>query len=95
MPTPTPSWLAIARHVAPSARSRATVAASTPFDGRPSRFPFARAAILAEDTSRLSRKLADVLNLCDRLNFAGVRVCFVAQGIDSSEDHKFQLLLAG
>lgn len=48
--------------------------------------------ILAEDTSRLSRKQADVLNLCERLNFAGVRLCFVSQGIDSTDD-KFQLLL--
>jgi len=43
VPTPIPSWLAIARHVAHCARSRTTVAASTAFDGRPSRFPFARA----------------------------------------------------
>jgi hypothetical protein len=49
--------------------------------------------ILCEDTSRLSRKLADVLNLSERLNFAGVRICFVAQGIDSTEE-KFQLLVA-
>lgn len=50
-------------------------------------------AILCEDTSRLSRKLADVLYLSERLNFAGVRICFVAQGIDSSEE-KFQFLVA-
>ena len=50
-------------------------------------------AILCEDTSRLSRKLADVLNLSERLNFAGVRICFVAQGIDSSEN-QFQLLVS-
>ena len=49
--------------------------------------------ILAEDTSRLSRKLADVLNLCERFRFAGTRVCFVSQGIDSS-DEQFQLLIA-
>jgi DNA invertase Pin-like site-specific DNA recombinase len=48
--------------------------------------------ILAEDTSRLSRKQADVLNICERLSFAGVRLCFVSQGIDST-DEKFQLLL--
>lgn len=48
--------------------------------------------ILAEDTSRLSRKQADVLNLCERLTFAGIRVCFVSQGIDST-DEKFQLVL--
>src|ERR1700681_1716089 len=42
--------------------------------------------ILVEDASRLSRKQAHVLNLCDRLQFAGVRICFVSQGIDSSEE---------
>jgi len=50
-------------------------------------------AILCEDTSRLSRKLADVLNLSERLTFEGVRICFVAQGIDSSEN-QFQLLVS-
>jgi hypothetical protein len=45
-----------------------------------------------EDTSRLSRKQADILNLCERLTFAGVRVCFVSQGIDST-DEKFQFML--
>jgi site-specific DNA recombinase len=49
--------------------------------------------LLVEDTSRLSRKQADILNLCERLNFAGLRICFVAQGIDSQEQ-KFQLVLA-
>lgn len=48
--------------------------------------------VIFEDTSRLSRKQADVLNLCERFIFAGVRVCFVAQGVDS-EDKTFQLLL--
>lgn len=48
--------------------------------------------ILAEDTSRLSRKQADVLNLCERLSYADIRLCFVSQGIDST-DEKFQLLL--
>ncbi len=48
--------------------------------------------LLCEDSSRLSRKTADILNLCERLNFAGVRVVFIAQGIDSA-DETFQLLL--
>jgi site-specific DNA recombinase len=48
--------------------------------------------VLVEDASRLSRKQADVLNLCERLKFAGLRICFVSQGIDSS-DKTFQLLL--
>jgi site-specific DNA recombinase len=49
-------------------------------------------AVLFEDSSRLSRKQADILNLCERFNFAGVKVCFVSQGIDST-DEKFQFLL--
>ena len=49
-------------------------------------------AILIEDASRLSRKQADVLNLCERLSFAGVKIHFISQGIDSG-DEKFQLLL--
>lgn len=48
--------------------------------------------LLIEDASRLSRKQADVLNLCERLSFAGVKIHFVSQGIDSG-DEKFQLLL--
>lgn len=48
--------------------------------------------LLIEDASRLSRKQADVLNLCERLSFAGVKIHFISQGIDSS-DEKFQLLL--
>jgi site-specific DNA recombinase len=48
--------------------------------------------LLIEDASRLSRKQADVLNLCERLSFAGVRINFISQGIDSG-DEKFQLLL--
>ncbi len=48
--------------------------------------------MLLEDASRLSRKQADVLNLCERLSFAGVKIHFISQGIDSG-DEKFQLLL--
>jgi site-specific DNA recombinase len=48
--------------------------------------------LLLEDSSRLSRKQADVLNLCERLSFAGVKIHFISQGIDSG-DEKFQLLL--
>ncbi len=47
---------------------------------------------MIEDASRLSRKQADVLNLCERLSFAGVKIHFISQGIDSG-DEKFQLLL--
>jgi site-specific DNA recombinase len=48
--------------------------------------------LLLEDASRLSRKQSDILNLCERLTFAGVKIHFVSQGIDSG-DEKFQLLL--
>jgi site-specific DNA recombinase len=39
--------------------------------------------ILIDDTSRLSRKLADALDLYERLSFAGIRVVAVSQGVDS------------
>ena len=42
--------------------------------------------VLVDDTSRLSRRQADVLNICERLSFAGVRICFVSQGIDSTDE---------
>ncbi len=40
-------------------------------------------AILIDDTSRLTRKLADALNLYERLTFAGIRLVAVSQGVDS------------
>lgn len=40
-------------------------------------------AILIDDTSRLTRKLADALNFYERLTFAGVRLVAVSQGVDS------------
>jgi site-specific DNA recombinase len=40
-------------------------------------------AILIDDTSRLTRKLADALNLYERLTFAGARLVAVSQGVDS------------
>jgi site-specific DNA recombinase len=40
-------------------------------------------AILIDDTSRLTRKLADALNLYERLTFAGVRLVAISQGVDS------------
>ncbi len=42
--------------------------------------------VLVDDSSRLSRRLADAINLFERLNFAGVRVISISQGIDSSSD---------
>jgi site-specific DNA recombinase len=43
-------------------------------------------AILVDDTSRISRSLADAVQLFQRLSFAGVRVIAVAQGIDSQSE---------
>ncbi len=43
-------------------------------------------AILVDDTSRLSRKLADSLRIFEQLQFARVRVVFVAQGIDTTSE---------
>jgi site-specific DNA recombinase len=49
--------------------------------------------ILVDDTSRLSRKLVDALRIFEQLQFAGVRVIFVAQGIDTSSEQA-ELLVA-
>jgi site-specific DNA recombinase len=42
--------------------------------------------ILVDDTSRLSRRLADSLRIFEQLQFLGVRVIFVAQGIDTNSE---------
>jgi DNA invertase Pin-like site-specific DNA recombinase len=42
--------------------------------------------ILVDDTSRLSRKLVDSLRIFEQLQFAGIRVIFVAQGIDTTSE---------
>ncbi len=48
--------------------------------------------ILVDDTSRLSRRLADSLRIFEQLRFAGVRVIFVAQGFDTSAPQSQTLL---
>ena len=48
--------------------------------------------ILVDDTSRLSRKLADSLRIFDQLRFAGVRLVFVSQGIDTDSEQAEVLL---
>jgi site-specific DNA recombinase len=48
--------------------------------------------ILIDDTSRLTRKLADALNLYEKLTFAGVRLVAVSQGVDS-ESSQAELLI--
>ncbi len=53
----------------------AAFSSSRPFD-----------AVLVDDTSRLSRNLADAVRIFERLNFAGIRVVAVSQGIDSRSE---------
>ena len=48
--------------------------------------------VLFDDTSRLARKLSDSLALSDQLRFAGVRLVFVSQGIDSDSEQADVLL---
>jgi site-specific DNA recombinase len=48
--------------------------------------------VLIDDTSRLSRKISESLSLSERLKFAGVRVLFVSQGIDSDSEQAEVLL---
>jgi len=49
--------------------------------------------ILVDDTSRLSRKLVDSLRIFEQLQFARIRVVFVAQGIDTDSEQA-ELLVA-
>ncbi len=42
--------------------------------------------VLIDDTSRLSRKLADALNLYEQLRFADIRLVSVSQGVDSKNE---------
>jgi site-specific DNA recombinase len=53
----------------------AAISASEPFE-----------VILVDDTSRLSRKLADSLRIFEKLRYADVRIVFVSQGIDSGSE---------
>jgi DNA invertase Pin-like site-specific DNA recombinase len=48
--------------------------------------------VLIDDTSRLSRKLTDSLQICEKLRFAGVRLVFVSQGIDTDSEQAEVLL---
>jgi site-specific DNA recombinase len=48
--------------------------------------------ILIDDSSRLTRRLADALNMYERLAFAGVRVIAVSQGVDT-ESPQAELLI--
>ena len=48
--------------------------------------------VLVDDTSRLSRKLADSLRIFEQLRFSGVRLIFVSQGIDTDSEQAEVLL---
>jgi site-specific DNA recombinase len=49
--------------------------------------------ILIDDSSRLTRRLADALNLFERLTFAGIRIVAVSQGVDS-DNPQAELLMS-
>jgi site-specific DNA recombinase len=49
--------------------------------------------LLVDDTSRLSRKIADSLQIFEQLKFADIRVVYVSQGIDTDSEQA-ELLLA-
>jgi site-specific DNA recombinase len=52
--------------------------------------------ILADDTSRLSRSQSECLTVIEKLKFAGLRVIFVSQGIDTdSEQSDVQMTVHG
>lgn len=49
-------------------------------------------AILVDDTSRLSRTTEEALSIFKRLNFAGVQLIAVSQGIDSAHEQSEMLV---
>jgi len=52
--------------------------------------------LLVDDSSRVSRDLADALRIVQRLKFAGVRVIYISQGIDSdAEQHETLIAVHG
>jgi site-specific DNA recombinase len=51
------------------------ISAARPFD-----------VILLDDSSRLARNTKDALSIFERLNFAGIRLIAVSQGIDSDNE---------
>lgn len=59
----------------------AATGAAKPFD-----------AVLVDDTSRISRTLKDSFTIHDELRFAGVRLVFVSQGIDTDSEQAEVLL---
>jgi site-specific DNA recombinase len=59
----------------------AATSAAKPFD-----------VVLVDDTSRISRTLKDSFTIHDELRFAGVRLVFVSQGIDTDSEQAEVLL---
>ena len=53
----------------------ATTASPPPFD-----------VVLVDDTSRLARDTADAIRVVQQLTFAGVRVVFISQGLDTASE---------
>ncbi len=52
--------------------------------------------ILVDDTSRLSRNQAEAMTTIEKLTFAGIRVIFISQGIDTrSEQANVQMTVHG
>ncbi len=49
--------------------------------------------VLVDDTSRLSRHLADSLRIFEQLSFVGVRLVFISQGIDTGTEQA-EILMA-
>jgi site-specific DNA recombinase len=49
-------------------------------------------AILVDDSSRLSRDTADALGILKQLEFAGIRLISVSQGIDSNSEQAHVLM---
>lgn len=50
------------------------------------RRPRAFDAVLVDDSSRVSRDLADAVRVMQQLRFSGVRVIYISQGIDSANE---------
>jgi DNA invertase Pin-like site-specific DNA recombinase len=48
--------------------------------------------LLVDDSSRVARDLADALRILQRLRFAGVRVVYISQGIDSASEQAETLI---
>src|SRR5262249_4764494 len=48
--------------------------------------------VFVDDSSRVARDLADALRVLQRLRFAGVRVIYISQGIDSASEQAETLI---